>query len=118
MKIYRIINKQTGMFLRDDFTFNEETEIGLEVNPAQGFYHPKWDGEQWGEGLTPQEIQARKPKPDYATLVSEMIAEKYSLNQELALHRQRETKVQEFQEYFDYCEECKQIARGIIDKSH
>lgn len=54
----RIINKQTGMFLRDDFTFNEETEIGLEVNPAQGFYHPKWDGEKWVEGATAEEIEA------------------------------------------------------------
>lgn len=54
----RIINKQTGMFLRDDFTFDEETEIGLEVNPAQGFYHPKWDGEQWIEGATAEEIEA------------------------------------------------------------
>ena len=56
----RIINKQTGMFLRDDFTFNKETEIGLEVTPAQGFYHPKWDGEKWIEGLTEAEITAIK----------------------------------------------------------
>ena len=54
----RIINKQTGLFLRDDFTFNEETEIGLEVEPAQGYYHPKWDGEKWIEGLTEAEILA------------------------------------------------------------
>ena len=56
----RIINKQTGMFLRDDFTFDIETEIGLEVTPAQGFYHPKWDGEKWIEGLTEAEILAIK----------------------------------------------------------
>ena len=56
----RIINKQTGMFLRDDFTFNQETEIGLEVTPAQGFYHPKWDGEKWIEGLTEAEFLAIK----------------------------------------------------------
>ena len=56
----RIINKQTGMFLRDDFTFDKETEIGLEVTPAQGFYHPKWDGEKWIEGLTGAEITAIK----------------------------------------------------------
>ena len=56
----RIINKQTGMFLRDDFTFDIETEIGLEVTPAQGFYHPKWDGEKWIEGLMEAEILAIK----------------------------------------------------------
>ena len=48
------------MFLRDDFTFNKETEIGLEVTPAQGFYSPKWDGEKWIECLTEAEITAIK----------------------------------------------------------
>ena len=56
----RIINKQTGMFLRDDFSFDEEIEIGLEVNPAQGLYQPKWNGEKWIEGLTEAEILAIK----------------------------------------------------------
>ena len=56
----RIIDKQTKLFLRDDFTFNEETEIGLEVEPAQGSYQPKWNGTEWVEGLTKEEIQAIK----------------------------------------------------------
>lgn len=47
----------------------------------------------------------------YDNLVSKMIAEKYTIDRELALHRQREIKTEEFQEYFDYCEECKQEAR-------
>ena len=34
----------------------------------------------------------------------------------LALHRQRDVKTKDFQEYFDYCEECKQIARDILKK--
>ena len=56
----RIIDKTTGLFLRDDFTFNEETEIGLEVNPAQGLYQPKWENEMWVEGLTVEEIEEIK----------------------------------------------------------
>ena len=56
----RIIDKQTNLFIRDDFTFDEETEIGLDVEPAQGLYAPKWDGTQWVEAgkapePTPQE---------------------------------------------------------------
>ena len=51
MKIYRIINKQ-GLFIRDDFTWDEETEIALNVDPAQGLYAPKWDGERWIESAT------------------------------------------------------------------
>lgn len=42
MSILRIIDKETKLFLRDDFTFNHETEIGLSVEPSQGLIQPKW----------------------------------------------------------------------------
>ena len=58
--ILRVIDKQTNLFLRDDFSFDEETEIGLNVTPAQGLYHPKWDGEKWVEGMSQTEIDAIK----------------------------------------------------------
>ena len=54
----RIIDKQTNLFIRDDFTFDEETEIGLEVEPAQGFYQPKWNGAEWVEGATQEYIDS------------------------------------------------------------
>jgi hypothetical protein len=53
----RIIDKN-GFFLRDDFDFDTETEIGLNVTPAQGFYLPKWDGTAWVEGMAQEEIDA------------------------------------------------------------
>lgn len=54
----RIIDKETYFFIRDDFTFDEETEIGLDVEPAQGLYAPKWDFDtsEWVEGATQAEI--------------------------------------------------------------
>ena len=58
--IKRIIDKQTNLFIRDDFDFNEETEIALEVAPAQGFYKPKWNGTEWVEGITQEEIDSLK----------------------------------------------------------
>lgn len=73
----RIINKQTQYFIRDDFTYDPETEIGLDVEPAQGLYKPKWSGEitedeegnltvsqdgEWVEGATEEEI-AELTKP-------------------------------------------------------
>ena len=61
--ILRIIDKQTKLFLRDDFTFDEETEIGLEVEPSQGLYLPKWNGESWEEGATQEYIGNLKPEP-------------------------------------------------------
>ena len=60
--ILRIIDKETSLFIRDDFTFDEETEIGLEVAPAQGLYAPKWDGTQWIETG-----QAPEPTPQEPT---------------------------------------------------
>jgi len=60
MKILRITDKQ-GNFLRDDFSYDEATEIGLDVEPAQGFYKPKWDGEMWVEVATQEYIDSLKP---------------------------------------------------------
>lgn len=85
--MFRVIDTETGMFLRDDFDFDSETEIGLEVEPAQGFYLPKWDGEKWVEGLTQTEIDAIKaeaPKePTPEERIAEMEAEIARLKSEL-----------------------------------
>ena len=55
--IKRIVDKSTGLFIRDDFAANDG-EIALDVAPAQGFYWPKWDGKAWVEGRTQAEIDA------------------------------------------------------------
>ena len=49
--ILRIVDKETKIFLRDDFTFDSETEIGLDVEPSQGLIQPKWNEklETWEE---------------------------------------------------------------------
>ena len=60
----RIIAKQTKLFIRDDFDFDSETEIGLEVEPAQGLYIPKWNGESWEEGATPEYIDSLKAQSE------------------------------------------------------
>ena len=59
----RIIDKTTNLFLRDDFSHDEETEIGLEVEPAQGLYQPRWNGEAWEEGATQEYIDSLQPAP-------------------------------------------------------
>lgn len=48
----------------------------------------------------------------YDEHVEQLIREKYSINQELAIQRQRETKPDEFAEYFAFCEECKSVAKN------
>ncbi|MEM5567677.1 hypothetical protein AAF695_02765 [Aerococcus viridans] len=53
----RIIDKKTKLFIRDDFTYDEDVEIGLDVEPAKGLYAPKWDGEKWIEtGQAPEPV--------------------------------------------------------------
>ena len=49
--MYRVIDKETKLFLRDDFTFDSETEIGLNVEPSQRLMQPKWndESETWEE---------------------------------------------------------------------
>ena len=84
--ILRIIDKQTNLFIRDDFTFNKEKEIGLDIPPAQGLYKPKWnfDTEEWIEGATEKEIkELTKPRPKEINLEERL--ELINTQNELAL---------------------------------
>lgn len=80
--ILRIVDKQTNLFIRDDFTYAEDLEFGLNTEPAQGLYKPKWSGEitedeegnvtvgegEWIEGATQEEIdELTKPQPQEPT---------------------------------------------------
>lgn len=52
--ILRIIDKDTKLFKRDDFTFDEAIELGLNVEPSQGLKStPKWNGKKWIESNIP-----------------------------------------------------------------
>ena len=82
MRVLRVIDKETNFFIRDDFTFDPDTEIGLDVEPAQGLFKPKWVGEitvvegtitvgegEWVEGATQEEIdELTKPQPHEPTV--------------------------------------------------
>ena len=50
----------------------------------------------------------------YANLVSKLIREKYSVDDEMAILRQKETKPEEWKEYNSYCEDCKAKAKEEI----
>lgn len=60
----------------------------------------------------------RLPKEDLSTLkgeiVNSLIRQKYSLSAEISILRQRDTKVEEFEEYNAFAELCKQKANEII----
>lgn len=50
----------------------------------------------------------------YNEAVELLIRQKYSLSDELAILRQQEEKVSEYNEYYDYAEQCKVDARDFI----
>lgn len=52
---------------------------------------------------------------DYGYLVSEKIRERYSIDEEFAIQRQRDVKIQEFEEYNSYCEACKVAAKQLCN---
>lgn len=75
-------------------------------------------GEITERELTPEEIAEmeamQQPQISYDQLVSDLIRAKYTIDQEIAINRQRDTKPDEFQEYFDFCEQCKTQAHEQI----
>ena len=56
-------------------------------------------------------------RPDYGELIVGFIRERYSLNDELALQRQWDNspaKKQEFNEYNNFCDDCKVRAKEVL----
>lgn len=64
------------------------------------------------EEYTPEETASEEYVPTYEERVVELIRERYSIDDELAILRQRDTKKAEFEEYFEFCEQCKLIAKN------
>ena len=50
----------------------------------------------------------------YAEFAAGLIRNSYTLDQELALHRQKDVKTVEFGAYFEYCEDCKNLAKQLL----
>jgi hypothetical protein len=50
--------------------------------------------------------------PTYEEIVENLIRDRYSVSDELAILRQRDSKVDEFQAYYEFCEECKAKAKN------
>ena len=46
--------------------------------------------------------------------IVKLIRKRYSINQELAILRQRDTKPLEYQEYYDYVEQCKKQVKNEL----
>ncbi len=60
-------------------------------------------------------IFSGKQKEAYPQLVEYLIRKRYTVAQELAIQRQRDTKQNDFVEYNTYCEECKNQAKVLLE---
>lgn len=73
------------------------------------------DENKLSETIAKEEQETIKQKEkEYSNKVAELIRKKYSINDELAILRQRDEKPSEYQEYFAYCEECKTKAKNEL----
>ena len=59
-----------------------------------------------------REVDPKEWNKLYENLIVEKIRERYSVNEELAILRQRDEKPDEFSNYYSYVEECKSAARA------
>ena len=64
------------------------------------------------------EMQRQAPSIDYSEAVDNAIRERYSVSQEFAILRQRDSKPDEYAEYYAYCEECKNRVKRIMSESN
>lgn len=51
---------------------------------------------------------------NYETLVNDLIRNRYTLSEELSILRQQSSKAEEYEAYYNYCEECKAEAKRIL----
>lgn len=92
----------------EDIVIEKDTE----GKPSQTF-NPSEDmilSDGWTIYMLPLDIQ-------YKERIVELIRSKYSIDDEFAIHRKRDINDEEFAEYNDYVESCKQIAYKEIYES-
>lgn len=62
--------------------------------------------------IAEQEETAYWQNISYEQAVNDEIRKRYSESQEFAILRQKDEKPTEYQDYFDYCEECKAFVKS------
>ena len=103
----RCIGESTPSVLNECLTASKQVGTKLVDGQEIPVYEFLW------KELTKEEYDSMQPKepepqkPTYEQLVIAKIRTKYSVDEELAILRQRDTKPEEFAEYNEFCELCK-----------
>lgn len=90
--------------------FNELTKEIVDECNASGKYYVFALGDnefEIRENIVSDSEKARIKQEQYETSIVSKIRQRYTIDQELAILRQRDTKPEEFFEYNEYVEECK-----------
>ena len=103
MKYYK---RTDGGYTQVDETTNPSYEMYCSLN------YKEITKEEYDKATFVPEPEPQKPT--YEELVVAKIRTKYSVNEELAILRQRDTKPQEFAEYNEFCELCKKEAKNDL----
>lgn len=103
--IYYLADKKEGWIQVDSIPEPEQIEGKVPV-----MYYRNGAIDYVYEDLppTPEPEPIPEPEPSYEEQVVALIRERYTQDDENALNRQRESKPEEFAEYFNYCEDCKE----------
>ena len=100
--------------------YDQPVEGAVEI--TEGKWRRLLDGQARGMKIVEDENGMpvlREPQPEptllsYEQLVRQKIRERYSVDDELAILRQRKIKTEQFTAYYEYAEQCKAIARQIV----
>jgi DNA primase large subunit len=106
--------KEKGHYEKRASKHSEYPDIFWVVDTPRVRPQEAWDEYEDIQVYVPytEEELAKIKQEKYENKVVELIRQKYSLNQELAILRQRDTKTSEFEEYNAYAEECKNVAKS------
>lgn len=111
-----VINAKEGLWLTQASPLKDENSRQF-VKQVAGF---NVKAEDWRDATDAEKEQWEKEHsehpdtPSYEELVVKYIREKYTIDAELAIQRQRDTKPEDFAEYFAYCEDCKRRAKEVL----
>lgn len=121
----KIVKEQVFVKHHDEKEFYEQIPVFDNDGKITGYENGEYLG---GQGAfdayeyikayipyTVDELNTIKEKK-YKDKVKQLIQEKYDIDDELAIQRQKDTKTLEYQKYNNYCEECKRKAKKEIYK--
>ena len=104
-----IVTKQmcTMKYWKQGF-YDQPVEGAVEI--TEGKWRRLLDGQARGMKI----VEDEPTLLSYEQLVRQKIRERYSVDDELAILRQRKIKTEQFTAYYEYAEQCKAIARQIV----